>query len=97
MAALDVVGEDLELGLGVDGGPGAQQQISVELVGVGLVGARPDADAAEEHAVRAVVEYALEDLARGAAGCRVVDDRRRGRLLLSAQKIGAADAAISAL
>src|SRR4029077_4012275 len=37
MAAFDVVREDLELGLGIDGGARAQQQVAVELMRIGLV------------------------------------------------------------
>ncbi len=97
MAALDVVGEDLELGLGVDRGARAQQQVAVELMGVGLVGAGPDRDLAEEDAVGAVVDHALEDLARLAAERRVLDEGRGGRLLLAPQQIGAAQIEMSAL
>ena len=37
VAAFDVVGQDFELGLGVDGGARAQQQVLVELMRVGLL------------------------------------------------------------
>src|SRR6185437_12293934 len=55
VAALDVVGENLELGLGVDRGARAQQQIAVEQLGIGLLCLRPDGDAAEEHAMGALL------------------------------------------
>ena len=73
MAALDVVGVDLELGLGVDLGIVRQQQIVVLLVGVGLLRVLVDDDLAGEHGVRAAVDHALVELVRVAAGGHVVD------------------------
>ena len=37
MAAFDVVGEDFELGLGVDRGAPAEQQVAAELLRIGLL------------------------------------------------------------
>ena len=52
--ALHVVGEDLELRLGVDGRAVGQQQRAVGLLGVGLLRVLPDDDLAVEHRARAV-------------------------------------------
>src|SRR5437763_7873080 len=92
MAAFDLIGEDLELGLGVDGGARAQKQIAIELMRIGLVGARPDADPAQENSVRAILEHALEDFAGRAARRRVVDDGRDGGFLICAEEVSAVDA-----
>ena len=73
MRAFHVVGEDLELGLGVDLDVGRQQQIVVGLIGVGLLGVAPDHDLAGEHRVRLAVEHALVELVADAAGLGVVD------------------------
>ena len=54
MAALDVVGVDLELGLGVDHGAPADDQVAAQLVCVGLLGVLAHDDAALESAVTAV-------------------------------------------
>ena len=87
MRALDVVGEDLELRLGVDGRVVGQQQRLVRLLGVGLLGVLADEDLAVEDAVALAVEDALVQLVAGAVRLRVVDDgvvvdvlrrRRRG-------------------
>ena len=53
-----------------------REGLSVELVRVGLVRAGPDRDLAEERAVGALFDDALEDLAGRAAGRPVVDHRR---------------------
>ena len=44
MAAFDVVGKDLELGLGVDRRAGAQHQVAAELVRIDLLSAGTDRD-----------------------------------------------------
>ena len=47
--------------------------------------------------MRAIVDDALEHLARGAAGRGVIDHRGVGRFLVAAQQIGAVDGAMDAL
>ena len=54
-------------------------------------------DAAQEDAVRAVLDHALEELARDAAGRGMIDEGGGGRLLLAAQQIGAVEAAFAVL
>ena len=73
--ALDVVGEDLELRLGVDLRVVREQQRPVGLLGVGLLRVGPDDDLAVEDAARAIVQDALVDLAAAAVRLRVVDRR----------------------
>src|SRR5690349_10192660 len=97
MAAFDVVGENLELGLGVDGSPGAQQQIAVLELCVGLLRVRPDGNTAEEDAMGALIGNALPQLAGPGPGGGMVDDGRMRRLLLAAQEIGAIEVALRAL
>jgi hypothetical protein len=60
---------------------------------VGLVGTGPHGDPSQKHAVCAVLQHTLEDLAGGAAGRGVVDHRGGGRFLLAPQEIGAIDPA----
>ena len=64
---------------------------------VGLLRFVAHLDLALEDAVRAVVDDALENLARLAPGRRMVDERRERRLLAAAQEIGAIDGAMRAL
>ncbi len=93
MGAFHVVGQDFELGLGIGRGAAAEQQVAVELLRVGFLRVGPDHDAAEKDAVGAIIDHTLEQLARGAAGRRVIDEGRGGRLLLAAQQEGAGEAA----
>ncbi len=95
--AFDIVGEDFELGLGVDGGAVAQEQRAAGLLGVGFLRALADADGAEESAVRPLVEHAFEQLAGGGAGRCMVDDDGVGGVLVAALKIGARNADIRAV
>ena len=85
--ALHVVGEDLELRLGVDRRVVGEQQRPVRLLGVGLLRVLADDDLAVEDRARRAAEDALVDLvaARSAAwrdrsscGCRRAARRRRG-------------------
>ena len=73
MFAGDLVGEDLEAGLGVDLRPIRQQQVVVGLLGVGAVGTRAHVDATVEHAGAGVVEHATERLTTRAVRLRVHD------------------------
>ena len=71
--AAHVVGEDLELGIGVDQRLRGEQQVAAGLLGVGLLRLRVDVDAAVEDAARALVEHALEQLVARGVGLGVVD------------------------
>ena len=73
MGALHVVGEDLELRLGVHPRGVAQQQVAVGLLGVGLLRLGLDEHLAVEHRARAAVQNALVDLPAPAVGLVVVD------------------------
>ncbi len=73
--ALDVVGEDLELRLGVDLRVVGQQQRLVRLLRVGLLRVGPDDDLAVEDRRGAIGEDALVDLAAVAVRLRVIDRR----------------------
>ena len=73
--AFHVVGEDLQLRLGVDGRVVGQQQRLVGLLGVGLLGVLADEDLAVEDAAGLAVEDALVQLVAGAVRLGVVDDR----------------------
>ena len=86
--ALHVVGEDLELRLGVDLRLVREQQGLVGLLGVGLLRVGADADPAVEDAARPAVEDALVELVarrsaasrgRSPCGCRRAGGRARGR------------------
>jgi len=73
VAALHVVGVDLELGLGVDLGPLAEQQVRVRLqcIGLGRLGAHEHT--AAEDAPRILGQHSLVELPARAVGRRVVD------------------------
>ena len=73
--ALHVVGEDLELRLGVDRRAVGQEQRAVRLLGVGLLRVLPDDDLAVEHRARRAAQDALVDLVAAAVRLRVVDRR----------------------
>ncbi len=75
MRALDVVGEDLELRLGVDLRILGQQQRRVRLLRVGLLRVGPDDDLAVEDAACAIGEDALVHFAAAAVRPRVIDGR----------------------
>ena len=77
VAADDVVGIDLELGLGIELGIRRQHQRLRHLLAVGFLRVRADDDLALEDAARRAVEHALEQLAALAARHRVIDDQRR--------------------
>src|SRR5215813_2101321 len=73
MAALYVVGIDLELWLGIDRGARAEHQVLTELVRVNLLSVRPNNNAALEGAVRPPRGDPFEDFAGLTAGRGVVD------------------------
>src|SRR3546814_19493986 len=66
VAALHVVGVDLQLRLAVDLRLPRQEERPVELIAVGALGVRTDDDLALEDAAGALVEHALVDLPAGA-------------------------------
>src|SRR5262249_27657710 len=73
VSALDVVGVDFQLRLGVDLRLVAQQQVAVGLLGVGLLCSLMDNDAAMEYAARLFVQDAVVVLAAGAMRRLVFD------------------------
>ena len=91
MAADHVVGEDLELRLGIELGRLGEQQRLRHLLAVGLLRAGRDDDLALEHAARLVVEHALEQLAARAARHAMIDHQRRVAMLLAAHQERAGD------
>src|SRR5207244_5611336 len=81
MAALYVIGEDLELGLGVDRCPRAQHQILAELVCVDLLCPGAHRDAALEGAVSAPGGHSFEYFASFAARrCMIYRSKNVGLL-----------------
>jgi hypothetical protein len=84
--ALDVIGEDLELRLGVGVGVVGQEQVHARLLGVGLLRVRRDVDAAAEHAGGAIVEDALVELPAVAVRLEVVDPEVVVHMLVAARE-----------
>ena len=97
MAALDVVGEDLELRLVVGLGRLRQQQRVRRHLGVGLLRVRAHDDLALEDAAALVVEHGLEHLAAGAVVRGMVGDQRGVGVLAALEQARAADAGDRAL
>src|SRR5688572_1921448 len=97
MAAGDIVGIDLELGLGVELRRGREQKTMARLLAVRLLGAALDDDLALEDAASLLVEDAFEDLAARAAGNAMIDDQARVAVLAAAKEISAGDLGIGVL
>jgi hypothetical protein len=91
VGAGDVVGEDQQLGLGVDLGLVRQDQGVVAHAGVGLVGAGLDDDPALEHAARLVVDHALGQLAGGPVDAAVGDLGGLVGVALAVQQVDAVE------
>ena len=72
--AFDVVGEDFELGLGVDRGGAGEQQTLEALLAVGLLRAARDLDPGGDRAGRLVVRDRAPDLPAGAVRDRMAND-----------------------
>src|SRR5882724_635216 len=89
--ALDVVGEDLELRLRVDGRIVGQEQHLVRLLGVGLLGVFADKDLAVEDAVSAIAEDALVNLMARTVRLGVIDDGEVIDVLLAIGQVEAID------
>ena len=89
MGAGDVVGEDLQLRLGVHLGPVGEDQRVVAHPGVRAVGAGLDDDAALEHATRLVGDHALGQLVGGAVDALVGDHGGDVGLALFVEEIDA--------
>ena len=89
VAALHVVGEDLELRLAVDLGLRRQQQRLVHLIAVGLLRAARDLDLALKHAARPAGQDVLHRLPRGAVRRVVRDDGGEVGVLHAAQQLRA--------
>ena len=73
MPALDVVGEDLERGRGIDERLAGEEEILVGLHGVGLLRVRANDDLSVKDAARLAVQDPLIELAAGAVRHGVVD------------------------
>ena len=89
MRALDVVGEDQQLGLGVDLGPVGKDQGMVAHTGLGPVRARLDHDAALEHAPSLIAHDALGQLGGGPVVAAVDDHGGQVGVALVTQEIDA--------
>src|SRR5438045_94709 len=97
VAAFDVVGVDFELGLGVDDGAPADDQVAAQLVGVGLLRVLAHDDSPLEGAVRAIGRDALDQLAAMPAGNAVVYFGDDVRLVAARGYVGGVKAALRAL
>ncbi len=97
VAALHVVGENLELGLVVGFGAIGQQQRLRHHLAVGPLRVPPHDDAALEYAVRLVVEHGLEYFAALAGSGDVIGDQRGIGVLAALEQACAADAGHGAL
>ena len=73
MRALDVVGVDFELRLGVGLSGVAQQQVRIALLGVRLLGGFGHVDASREHAVRLILQDAAVELSAVAMRLLMLD------------------------
>lgn len=76
MAALHVVGQDFQLGLGIDLRPVGQQQGATQLLRVGLLRQRRNTDAALEYRMAMIVNHVLEQLVAAAVGHGMVQEQR---------------------
>ena len=97
MRAFDVVGEDFELGLGVDRRRAGEQQALQRLLAVGLLRVARDLDPGGDRAGRLVVGDRAPDLAAGAVRDGVADDEIGVMTLPAAREQGAAGLGIGAL
>src|SRR5229473_852432 len=93
MTALDVVGIDFELGLSVNRGAGADQQIAAQLVRVGLLSVFADDDAALKRAMPAPRRDAFDQLAGLPARNAMVDRGDDVRFVAAADDKGAVEPA----
>ena len=96
VGAFDVVGEDLELGLGVDRRRAAEQDALQRLLAVGLLGVAGDLDPGGDRADGAVVGDRAPDLPAGAAGRGVADDEIGVMTLPAPRQQGAARLGVGA-
>src|SRR4029077_11480419 len=85
MAALHIVGENLELRLVVHRGVLRKEERRRHHLAVGLLCVRAHDDLALEDAIRALVDRRLEELAALTAGHRMVDDERHIRMAIAVQ------------
>ena len=86
MAALDVIGEDFELRLAVGLGPIGQQQVLVELIGVGLLGPGRHPYLAPEHRAGTIIDDALIGLVGNARRHQMIDPGGGVQMLFTARK-----------
>src|ERR1039458_1758981 len=96
MRALDVVGVDFELRLGVDARIITEEQIAVGLLGVGLLRVLVTYDAAVEDAARAIIENAVVKLAARTLRLRVLHQHVVVEVLASSADEKAVDEALRA-
>ena len=98
MGAFDIVGVNLEFGLGVDHGAAAEQQVSAQLMRIGLLRMLVHDDAALEGAMAAAGGDALDQFA-GLPARRGVLDRGDdiGFTSFAGDDVGAVDLATRAL
>src|SRR5258708_2647607 len=86
MRAFDVVGVNLQLWFGIDGGVVGEQQIFVGLLGVGLLGGLAHEDSAVKNALGFAIEDSVVILVAIAAGLGVLDDHMVvGQLVISSE------------
>ena len=96
VVALDVVGVNFELRLGVDFRIFGQQQVVVGLVGIGLLRARMHDDLAVEHRVGLTVHHSAIVFPAGAVGLAMINERVVVHMLLAADQIQAVERGLAA-
>ena len=97
VGTLDVVGENLELRLGVDRRVVGEEQYLVRLLGVGLLGVFADKNLAVEDAVRSAIEDTLVEFMARAIRLGVIDDGEVIEVLLAVREVEAVDSRFSVL
>src|ERR1051326_9586857 len=74
VGAAHVVGENLQLGFGIDDRVVGEDQVLVGLLGIGLLGVLADNDAAVENRVGFAVQNPLVEFVAGAVRLGMIDD-----------------------
>ena len=97
VAALDVVGVDLELRAGAGQGARGQQQVLVRLPGVGLLRVLPHEDPPVEHGTGLALENPLVELVAVAVRRHVLDPHVVVHQLLALHKVEAVQVGVAAL
>ncbi len=96
MAAFDVVGVNLKLGLDVDLGAGGQQQGFAKLMAVGPLCFLADDDPALENGPGLVIQHPLEDFPARGVGCQMFDHGSVVAMFGTAHQIGAVEPGVRA-